>query len=102
MVYCVKCGAKNSDDVKVCARSAISLCSTGEREHYRRVEDECFGIPRGGTVVSLVFGIMIILVGLSLFIQEVYDIPIPWWPLIIVLFGVLVIIGALYGFRRRY
>jgi len=87
MTYCTKCGA--------------SLRSTEEREHYRRVEDECFGIPRRSSVASLVFGIIIILVGLSLFIQEVYDIAIPWWPLIIVLFGILVIIGALYGFRRR-
>jgi len=102
MVYCVKCGAKNSDDIKVCAQSEVSLYSTGEREDYRRVEDECFGIPRRSSVASLVFGIIIILVGLSLFIQEVYDIAIPWWPLIIVLFGILVIIGALYGFRRRY
>lgn len=88
MTYCTKCGA--------------SLHSTKEREHYRRVEDECFGIPRRSSVASLIFGIIIILVGLSLFIQEVYDIAIPWWPLIIVLFGILVIIGALYGFRRRY
>ena len=102
MIYCVKCSAKNLDDVEVCAQCGVPLYSTREREDYRRVEDECFGIPRRSSVVSLVFGIIIILVGLSLFIQEVYDIPIPWWPLIIVLFGVLVIIGALHGFRRRY
>jgi hypothetical protein len=102
MVYYVKCSAKNSDDVKVCAKYAFSLYSTREREDSRRVEDECFGIPGRSSVASLVFGIIIILVGFSLFIQEVYDIAIPWWPLIIVLFGTLVIIGALYGFRRRY
>ena len=85
-----------------CTKFGTSLHSTEEREHYRRVEDECLGIPRRSSVASLVFGIIIILVGLSLFIQEVYDIAIPWWPLIIVLFGILVIIGALYGFRRRY
>jgi divalent metal cation (Fe/Co/Zn/Cd) transporter len=88
MIYCTKC----------CA----FLHSAGEREDSRRVEDECFGIPGRSSVASLVFGIIIILVGFSLFIQEVYDIAIPWWPLIIVLFGTLVIIGALYGFRRRY
>jgi len=66
------------------------------------VEDECFGIPRRSPVARLVIGILIILDGRCLFIQEVYGITIPWWPLIIVLFGILVIIGALYGFRRRY
>ena len=102
MVYCVKCTAKNSDHVKLNAQRGVPLYSTQERKDSRRVEDECFGIPGRSSVASLVFGIIIILVGLSLFIQEVYDIAIPWWPLIIVLFGTLVIIGALYGFRRRY
>jgi len=102
MVYCVKCTAENSDHVKMIAQCRVPLYSTREREGSRRVEDECFGIPGRSSVASLVFGIIIILVGLSLFIQEVYDIAIPWWPLIIVLFGTLVIIGALYGFRRRY
>ncbi len=102
MVYCIKCGAENPDDAKVCTQCKASLNSVGEREHHRRIEDECFGIPRGGSIVSLVFGIMIILVGLSFFIQEVYGIAIPWWPFMIILFGILIIIGALHGFRRRY
>jgi hypothetical protein len=55
-------------------------------------------------IAGLVFGIIIILVGLGLFLQESGYIHSFWsifWPLIIVIFGVLVLAGALYG-RRRY
>jgi uncharacterized membrane protein YvbJ len=121
MVYCVKCGTKNPDDAEVCSQCGASLHITGEseqhrrvesgcygprrsREPYRRVEDECFGIPRGGTIAGIVIGLIIILVGLNLFLQTMYpDMPqIPWWSFIIIIFGLLMIIGAIYGMRRRY
>lgn len=102
MVHCVRYGLKNMDDAKVFTQYEASSYSAGEREHYRRIDDECFGIPRGGSIVSLVLGIMIILVGLSFLIQEVYGIAIPWWPFMIILFGMLIIIGAIYSSRRSY
>lgn len=64
------------------------------------MEDECFGIPRGGTVVGIFFGFIIALAGLSLLAKEVYQIDIPWWPIVIILIGALIITGAIY--RRRY
>ena len=100
MVYCVKCGAKNPDDAKTCSQCGAPLQLTGEREPYRRGEQECFGIPRGSTIVGLAIGIIIILAGISVLFQEVYKINVPWWPLAIILFGILMIIGALYGLRR--
>jgi len=104
MVYCVKCGSKNLVDVKVCAQCGASLHSTGEREHYRRVEDECFGIPRGGTVVGLAIGIIIILVGSVWFLQQAdlisQDVNV--WPFAVIIFGILILVGAIYGLRRRY
>lgn len=72
-----------------------------EREHYRRVENECFGLPNGGAIASIVIGAIIILVGLSLFLQNTYNINIDFWPLIIVIVGLLIVAGALYGRRRR-
>ncbi len=90
MTYCTKC----------CA----SLHSTDEREHYRRVEDECFGIPRGGTFVGFAIGIIIILVGSIWFLQQAELIPetVDVWPFAVIIFGILIVIGALYGLRRRY
>jgi hypothetical protein len=65
------------------------------------MENECFGLPNGGMIVGIVFGIIIILVGLGLFLQATYGISIPFWPIIIVIFGLLIILGALFG-RKRY
>ncbi|MGB9684694.1 MAG: zinc-ribbon domain-containing protein [Candidatus Bathyarchaeales archaeon] len=119
MVYCVKCGAKNPDDAKTCSQCGAPLYSLteGKRSRHRddecfgtrvgvepreRVEEECFGIPKGGAVVGLAIGIIIVLAGLSLLFQELLGISLPWWPFVIILFGVLVIMGAVYGLRRRY
>jgi fumarate reductase subunit D len=72
-----------------------------EREHYRRAEKECFGLPHGGMIAAIILGVIIILVGLSLFLRAEYNINIDFWPLIIVIIGILIIAGAVYG-RRRY
>jgi len=104
MVYCIKCGAENPDDAKVCTQCEASLNSVGEREHHRRIEDECFGIPRGSTVVGLAFGIIILLVGGIWFLQQAQLIPetVEIWPFVVMMFGIVIIVGALYGLRRRY
>ncbi len=110
MVYCSKCGTQNPDDAKVCSHCGAPLYTVGQnypgsdREHYKRVEGECFGLPNGGMIAGLVFGIIIILVGLGLFLQSSGYIENFWsvfWPIIIVIFGVLILAGAIYG-RRRY
>ena len=107
MVYCSKCGTSNSDDAKICSNCGAPLYTVGERypgserEHYRRVENECFGLPNGGMIAALVFGVIIIIIGLSLFAQTTYGISIDIWPLIFIIFGLLLVAGALYGRRRR-
>jgi uncharacterized membrane protein YvbJ len=104
MVYCVKCGARNPDDAQVCAKCGAQLYTTGESEHYRRMERECFGIPRGGTIVGLAFGVIILLWGFIWFLQQAEVIPktVEIWPFAVIIFGMLMIIDALYGLRRRY
>lgn len=118
MVYCVKCGAKNSDDAKTCSQCGTPLYALTEGEFRRhekecfgarggvepreRVEEECFGIPRGSAVAGLAFGVIIILVGFSLLLQELYGIKVPWWPFVVILFGVLILVGAIYGLSRKY
>ncbi len=81
------------------------MYTTGERTRYvKRHEEECFGIPRGGTIVGLAFGIIVLLWGLIWFFQQADLIPrnIEVWPFAVVIFGVLIIVGALFGLRRRY
>ena len=110
MVYCSKCGTQNSDDAKVCSKCGAPLYSVGqkypgsEREHYRRMEGECFGLPNGGMIAGIVFGIIIILVGLGFVLQEtgyIENFGSVFWPFIIIIFGILILAGALYGRRRR-
>ena len=106
MVYCTKCGAKNPDDTKVCSQCGASLYPIREERerYYRRYEHECFGIPRGGAIVGLAIGIIIVIAGLLWFLRQEGLIPqsVDVWPFAAIIFGVLIIIGALFGMRRRY
>jgi len=111
MVYCTKCGAKNPDDVKVCAQCGASLYAVTEHERRRRREDECFkpeeecfGIPRGGAIVGIAIGAIILIAGFIWLLQQAQLIPktVEFWPFAVIIFGILIIMGALYGLRRRY
>ena len=63
------------------------------------MEKECFGLPNGSMIVGIVFGVIIILVGLNMFLKATYNVNIELWPLILVIVGILIVAGALY--RRR-
>ena len=107
MVYCSKCGTQNPDTNANCTNCGAPLYTVGQRypgsdrEHYRRVENECFGLPNGGMIVAIVFGVIIILVGLGFFLQATYGISIDFWPFVIIIFGVLIVLGAIFGRRRH-
>ena len=98
MVYCTKCGTQNADDARVCSKCGASLYAVGEREHYRRMESECFGIPRGGTIVALAIGLIIVLWGLFAILAPDVNV----WPIAVIIFGILIAVGALYGLSRRH
>lgn len=66
----------------------------------RRVESECFGLPHGGAIVGLFIGVIIILWGLSQ-LPGLLPIDFNFWPWIIIVFGGLIIAGALYGFSQK-
>jgi len=100
MVYCTKCGTKNEENAKSCVTCKEPLMSTQTSRHERRQkENECFGLPQGGSVFGIIIGAIIILWGLS----SVLDIPFGsyFWPLIIIIFGTLMVAGALYSMNRR-
>ena len=108
MVYCTKCGTKNPDDAKICSQCGASLYAVGEGrtetyEPYRRVERECFGIPRGGTIVFIAVGAIIVLAGIIGILQQGGFLPseVTVWPFVLMIFGILIVIGALYGMSRR-
>jgi len=109
MVYCTKCGTKNPDDAKICSQCGASLYAVGEGksavyEPYRRMERECFGIPRGGTIVLIAIGAIVLLAGIIGILQQVDPTRfsnIEVGPFVLIIFGILIVIGALYGLSKR-
>jgi len=101
MVYCTKCGTKNEEDAVVCVKCGASLVARPPWAPVRkRAEEECFGIPHGGAIVGLVFGIIIILVGLSML--PGIEIGKYIGAVLVIVFGILILAGALYRYSRRY
>ena len=66
----------------------------GERaERFgRRMEDECFDLPGGNSIIGILFGLAIILVGAS----QLMDWNLDLGPFAIIVFGLLIVAGALY------
>ena len=102
MVYCTKCGAKNEEDAAVCVKCGAPLVAQPpwRRERRRAMEEECFGLPHGGAIIGLVFGIIIILVGLSML--PGIEIGKYIGAVLVIIFGILILAGALYRYSRRY
>lgn len=100
MVYCTKCGTKNEEDAVICVKCKEPLSSQQTvRRERRRKENECFGLPNAGAIAGLVIGLIIILWGVSSVLGE--DFGRFLWPLIIIIFGTLMVAGALYSIGRR-
>lgn len=109
MVYCIKCGFKNSDDANFCVKCGVKIELYGEEsweerveewgeKFGRRVEKECFGLPHRGIIIGLFIGIFIILAGLSILIGVFI-----WrWisSLFIIMIGLLIIVAVLRILRR--
>ncbi|MCK4933497.1 zinc ribbon domain-containing protein [Candidatus Bathyarchaeota archaeon] len=111
MVYCPECGTKNKDDAETCSSCQASLGAVTPRRHpsrngcfrprkNHRSEDECFGLPNGGAIAGIIFGLIIVIIGLAILSESlIWDYL---WALIIVILGISIIAGALYGIRRVY
>jgi len=106
MVYCTKCGTKNEDTAVVCVNCGASL-ETGtyvsRRYERRRAEEECFGLPHGGAIVGIAIGVIILLWGFIWLAQQsgLITRTVEVWPFAVIIFGILIVIGAIYGLSRR-
>ena len=100
MVYCTKCGTKNDDDAVVCVKCKEPLMSDKTvRRERRRKENDCFGLPHGGSIGGLVIGLIIILWGATAVLD--IDFGSYFWAFIIIIFGTLMVAGALYTISRK-
>ena len=100
MVYCTKCGTKNEEDATLCVKckEPLNVYQTVRRER-RQKENECFGLPHGGSIAGLVIGLIIVLWGVTSVLA--IDFGSYLWALIIIIFGTLMVAGALYSMNRR-
>ena len=111
VVYCQHCGTENEDNTQFCTQCGAAL---GARETPREVrrrgepkDDECFGLPNGDAICGIIFGGIIIIAGLSWVLG--WDFSTLWetaiGPYLVIIFGALIIIGAVYSStrnKRRY
>ena len=113
MVYCTKCGAENEEGASTCVSCGEPLKAprTGKRDWEeelefraeeigaraerfgRSMERECFGLPEGNTIIGVLIGLAIILVGA----RELFDWNIDLGPFAAIVVGVLIIAGVLYN-----
>ena len=68
-------------------------------EEERRHKDECFGLPNGRAIGGIVLGIIIIIWGFS--VATGIDIWSNIFYIIVIIFGALIIAGAVYTLTRR-
>jgi amino acid transporter len=59
-------------------------------------EDECFGLPQGGTIAGIIIGILIILAGIQSLMGWNFD----FGPYMIILVGILIAAGAYYQMNK--
>jgi len=101
----VKCGAKLKVSME---KSLEKRIEKGAEEFGKRAEawgenfgkhaeEECFGLPHGGTIFGLIIGLIVILLGVT----SLAGVDIDFWPLIIIIFGLLIVGGALYSLTQR-
>jgi uncharacterized membrane protein YvbJ len=101
LVYCPKCGTQNEDTADFCVKCGASL-QTGtvaSRRHERRkAEQECFGLPHGGAIAGIVLGVLILIWGATMLLQQAGYISqtINFWYIIIIIIGILIVSGAIY------
>lgn len=66
MTYCSKCGKQNEDDATYCNKCGAPL--SGAKREFDKERDECFGGPR---YAPIVWGAILVLVGLAIIIEGV-------------------------------
>ena len=97
MVYCPKCGTENEEDTQYCVECGASLYTSTSTRIPKEKRDECFGLPGGSSIVGILIGLAIILVGA----RELFGWNIDIGPFAAIVVGVLIIAGAIYKQSQR-
>jgi uncharacterized membrane protein YvbJ len=106
MVYCTKCGTNNAEDATVCVNCGAPLYGTSAEGRsywgHRQYAREYYGFyRRSGALATLIIGIVIVLIGFSFLLNETVNIQVPWWEILLIIFGVWFIARAVMRMKRR-
>ncbi len=105
MVYCTKCGTNNAEGTTICVNCGAPLdgTSTEGKSHWgrRQLAREYYGFHRSGALATLIIGIVIVLIGFSFLLNETFNIRIPWWEILLIIFGVWLLSRAVMRMRQR-
>jgi uncharacterized integral membrane protein len=111
MPYCQNCGTKNEEGVEFCTKCQQPLYDTRRRRTRHdgcygegRPEQGCFGLPHGGIIVGILFGLILLIYGVSWVLSITLGISFSGQlvgPLIVIAIAILIIAGAIYQLRRR-
>jgi uncharacterized membrane protein YvbJ len=113
MSYCPKCGSKIEEEMSFCPKCGAPLkvqqTSAETRTAYRKEEKseksekgekgektEKREKHEGGFLGPLIGGLVLIFIGVAVFVERTYNVNI--WAFFFVLIGVLIIVGAIYGY----
>ncbi len=99
LVYCAKCGTQNEDDVAYCISCGVNL-NVKRRERPQNYDNMCFGKREGNNQVGwIIFGLIVIIVGISLILDQTFDIQVEVWPFVVLIIGALIVISAIMNRR---
>ena len=107
-MYCSKCGAnlkENFEDRteafgKQAEEWGKALGKRAEEwgeDFGNRMEKECFGLPHGGTIVGIIFGLFIIIIGVGMIMGWTLNIG----AYAMILIGALILLSAIYALTRK-
>jgi tetrahydromethanopterin S-methyltransferase subunit E len=106
MVTCTKCGAQNDEGAKFCVSCGARLEVVREKHRDTcfgqprgRIENECFGLPYGGAIIGIIIGMFILLYGIAMLLGQ--DLSRYTGPFFVIIIGLLIVAGAIYGILRR-
>jgi hypothetical protein len=98
LVYCSRCGTENDDDAERCVKCDAPLREPVYRTRRRRYEDDlCFGGRGGIPVIGILFGLFIVIWGLSNLVGGMWGMMRMGglWPLLVILLGLFIVINGL-------
>ena len=96
LVYCQECGTNNDETAAICSNCGTSLRSRRTTPRRAR-QDECFGLPQGGSIFGIIIGVLIILAGA----QSLMGWDLDFGPYMIIIVGILIAAGALYQMNKN-